>query len=131
MDFSDRSALIGDTNHLPKGTFAFNTEEVAATLQRWYAAHSVVRSLWAFVESKASDERSIEIAIEITPTPDGDDVSPTWIGRAARWERDLQEATGRAVRLQRVDSALSEDSLRRSGILIATQRWRDPSYAES
>ena len=120
------SPLIVEANPLFAHIGTIPIDEVAAALQRWYAAHPTIRSLWAFLESA---EQSIEIAIQMDPTPDGDDVSPAWLGRAARWRRELQDTTRCQVRLQHVESALCDDDLARRGTLVSAQRWRDSSYA--
>ena len=130
MAASSSHALISEAECLARGIGATEAEQLAAALQRWYTARSTIRSLWAFVEpTTASEERLIRVVIAIDPTPDGDDASPTWIGRAARWARELRETACCEVCLQRVDSALSEHDLRSSGVLITAQCWRDPSYA--
>jgi hypothetical protein len=55
-------------------------------LAKWYAAHSVVRRLWAIRESQR-----MRIIVKLEPTRDGDDIYPAWLANGHEWaHEDLQ-----------------------------------------
>ena len=95
--------------------------EIPATLSRWYAAHSSIRSLWAL-----EDRDELIVFVTLEPTPDGDDTLPIWLTNSREWANDLRTLTNRKVQLKLVVSGAFEKSYDNAGAaMIAELSWRD------
>ena len=90
-----------------------------AQLAKWYAAHSLIRRLWAFW-----DAERMRVIVTLEPTHDGDDVYPVWLARAYEWTSELQLLMDAAVELEVMDKPAGMD-----GVLVAELSWRDSSIS--
>jgi len=96
----------------------------AAVLVKWYAAHSIVRRLWAIEGSGA-----IRVVVALEPTPDGDDTQPAWLANSWTWAQELRHRLQRHVHLELINepSARVAASCDSASALITEISWRDPS----
>ena len=94
-----------------------------AALSKWYAAHSLVRRLWAFRNSEV-----LRVVVTLAPTHDGDDISPAWLATGRQWARELQLLADAPVQLEVLDEA-QELEAGFDGVLVAEVSWRDSSVA--
>ena len=92
-------------------------------LAKWYAAHSVVRRLWAISES-----RRMRVIVMLEPTRDGDDIYPAWLANGPAWAHELQLRLGEPVKLEVIDApVLAGLAAGVEGVLVAELSWRDAS----
>jgi hypothetical protein len=94
-----------------------------AGLDRWYAAHSAIRRLWAI-----SEPQRIRVIVTLEPTHDGDDIYPAWLANGHEWAHELQLRMDVPVQLEVMDEPfLAEPAAGVDGVLVATLSWRDSS----
>jgi hypothetical protein len=92
-------------------------------LAAWYAAHPVVRRMWAIKESQG-----MRVIVMLEPTHDGDDISPAWLANGHDWAHELQSRVDAPVELEVMDEPfLAELAPGVDGVLVAELFWRDPS----
>ena len=91
---------------------------LAQVLANWYAAHSMVRRLWAIDESQR-----VRVIVTLRPTNDGDDIFPAWLANAREWAQELQSSLRGPVQLEVMD----EPAAGVDGVLVAELAWRDSS----
>ena len=92
-------------------------------LAKWYAAHSVVRRLWAIKESQRT-----RVIVTLEPTRDGNDISPAWLANGHEWAHELQLRMDGPVQLEVMDEPpLAEFATGVDDVLVAELFWRDPS----
>jgi hypothetical protein len=92
-------------------------------LAKWYAAHSVVRRLWAFNES-----RHMRVIVKLEPTRDGDDIYPVWLANGHEWAHELQLRLGGPVHFEAIDEpSLAGFGAGVDSVLVAELSWRDAS----
>jgi hypothetical protein len=98
-----------------------NVPQIERSLERWYAAQSSIRRVWAL-----DDPDALLIFVAIEPTADGDDALPVWLAKKDEWIRDLQSLFAREVRLQLVaPGAIEESPVGIGTTVIAELSWRD------
>jgi hypothetical protein len=92
-------------------------------LAEWYAAHPSVRRLWAIGESQR-----MRIVVTLEPTPDSDDLYPSWLANGRQWAHELQSRMEVAVHMEVVyEPVFSGLAPGIEGVLVAEIHWRDPS----
>jgi hypothetical protein len=92
-------------------------------LAKWYAAHSVIRRLWAISESQR-----MRVIVTLEPTRDGDDIYPAWLANGHEWAHELQLRLGGPVQLEVMDEpVLAGLATGVDGVLVAEVCWRDAS----
>jgi hypothetical protein len=97
--------------------------EAAVLLAGWYAAHPVVRRLWAI-----RDSRRMRVIVALEPTLDGDDIYPAWLANGGEWTRELQSLMHEPVLLDVIDEpSLGEFAAGMDGVVVAKLFWRDSS----
>lgn len=94
--------------------------DVAAALERWYAAHSQIRRLWA-VEGSLG----LQVLVALEPTADGGDTLPIWLANRRHWVNDLRQLTQREVQLRLVVlDDFGEFYVNPDAVTIAQLSWR-------
>ena len=96
--------------------------DIPIALERWYAAHSSIRNLWA-----VEDPDALTVFVRLEPTSDGDDPFPVWFAMNDDWANDLRTCTNREVQLELIVTDVLPESYVDSGsAMIAELSWRDP-----
>jgi predicted nucleotidyltransferase len=73
----------------------------------WAGTHDKVRRVWVVgsrARGTARPESDLDIAVELEPTPDGDETLPEWVANAEAWRDELQQRVEPKVDLQWVDA---------------------------
>jgi hypothetical protein len=96
----------------------------AAALVKWYAAHSIVRRLWAIESGEA-----IRVVVTLEPTLDGDDTQPAWLANSWSWAQELRQRLQRMVHLELINepSLRIEAACNGEDALITEISWREPA----
>jgi predicted nucleotidyltransferase len=72
----------------------------------WAGKHEKVRRVWVIGSRASGTARpgsDLDIAVELEPTPDGDETLPDWVANAEAWRDELQQHVAPKVDLQWVD----------------------------
>jgi hypothetical protein len=92
-----------------------------AALNRWYAAHSMVRRLWALHHAGR-----MRVIVILQPTLDGDDIYPAWLAKGREWIRELEVLMNGPVQLEVMEeSSCGPLSAAFEGVIVADLSWRD------
>lgn len=97
---------------------------VGRELSEWYAAHSIVRRLWAMESGEA-----IRVVVTLEPTLDGDDTQPAWLANSWTWAQELRLRLQRIVHLELINEPTTriEAICDSDNALITAISWREPA----
>lgn len=97
-------------------------------LKSWYDSNPAVQRLWAIQLTREGGASVLRVMLMLQPSPDGDDTTPVWMARCAKWTLDLSQRLAGPVQLERIDGPLPDAfEVDGDGILLSALCWRDPT----
>ena len=104
---------------------------MARIVSEWYALNSDVTRLWVYEagETDPDDAPDIYVVVALKPVCDSDDISPIWLAKCTRWQRQLQRLIGRNIHLDWFNGDTEvvpcvEDP-EHTRVCLASITWRD------
>ncbi|HZM36294.1 MAG TPA: hypothetical protein VFC18_17635 [Burkholderiales bacterium] len=80
-------------------------------------------------ETDLPEARDIHVVVALRPVCDSDDVSPIWLAKCNRWQKQLQALIGRRVHLDWFDGGSEVPSCAEgtghARVCLASVAWRD------